>query len=153
MGTHLWQEEEEETMKLLKVSFRHTKDTQALHAMHSLILPDDDVPSLNPNVAAWLGWADKTPVAFCTARYWREESAVFLERAGVLPIAGGHGLQRRMIRLRESWAKQKGAECVLTYVSARNYESLVNLLRCGYRFYEPVYPWGVADGHYFKKEL
>jgi GNAT superfamily N-acetyltransferase len=137
----------------MQVSFRRTTDVQALRAMHSLILPSDEVPALNPNVAAWLGWAKGTPVAFCTARYWRSEGSVFLERAGVLPIAQGNGLQRRMIRLREKWAKQQGAECVLTYVEARNYESLVNLLRCRYRLYEPANPWGIEGGHYFRKEL
>lgn len=137
----------------MQVTFRRTTDVQALRALHALILPSDDTPALNPNVAAWLGWSAQTPVAFCTARYWRDECAVFLERAGVLPIANGNGLQRRMIRLRERWAQQQGAECVLTYVEARNYASLVNLLRCGFRFYEPAQPWGIEGGHYFRKEL
>lgn len=146
----------------MRVTFKRTKDVQALRALHALIFPDDDVPALNTNVAAWIGWAGEppleeqhaTPVAFCTARHWREERAVFLERAGVLPIANGQGLQRRMIRLRESWARQQsGAQEMLTYVAPRNYQSMVNLLRCGYRFYEPNYPWGIEGGHYFRKEL
>lgn len=137
----------------MQVSFRRTHDVQALRALHALILPADEVPALNPNVAAWIGWAKQTPVAFCTVRYWRHEGDAFLERAGVLPIANGHGLQRRMIRMREKWAQTQGAECVVTYVEARNYASMVNLVRCGYRFYEPAEPWGIEGGHYFRKEL
>jgi GNAT superfamily N-acetyltransferase len=135
------------------VTFKRTKDAQALRALHSLILPADDVPALSANVAAWIGWSSGTPVAFCTARYWRKDCSVFLERAGVLPIANGKGLQRRMIKLRERWARKCGAECVLTYVEAQNYASLCNLVRCGYRFYDPAKPWGIECGHYFRKEL
>jgi GNAT superfamily N-acetyltransferase len=137
----------------MKVTFRRSSDAQTLRALQTLLLPYDDKPALTPNVAAWIGWAKDTPVAFCTVRYWRGNKEAFLERAGVLPIAAGLGLQRRMIRLRERWAAGQGAECVVTYTEARNYQSLVNLLRCGYRFYEPAAPWGIDGGHYFRKDL
>jgi GNAT superfamily N-acetyltransferase len=87
------------------------------------------------------------------ARKLRWENAVFLERAGVLPIAKGLGLQRRMVRVRERWAQEVGASCCLTYAIYSNYPSIINLLRCGYRFYRPQTKWGADRSHYFRRDF
>lgn len=92
------------------------------------------------------------PVAFCAARKLQDEPGVFLNRAGVLPCANGQGLQRRMIHARLRWCKEIGAEYALTYTLYHNHASIVNLLKCGFKFDEPNWKWA-GDVHYFAKEI
>ena len=68
----------------------------------------------------------------------------YLTRAGVVKEARGAGLQRRLLRVREAYARKMGAKRTYTYVEASNYASASNLAACGYRYdyYEPG-----ADGY------
>jgi len=125
-----------------------------IQALHNLIFPNDELIAPTAMSMMWVGEDESgTPVAFCTARKLRWENAVFLERAGVLPLASGLGLQRRMIRLRERWAREIDATTCLTYTMLKNYASIVNLLRCGYRFYSPHSKWVGDRVHYFRRDF
>lgn len=138
----------------MRITFRATDDAQQIIALQALLFPADDRVRLDSFVQAWAGYDESDfPVAFCTARHWVSEGAVFLERAGVMPAFNGKGLQRRMIRLRERWARSIGAGVVLTYVAPKNYQSMVNLLRCGYRFYDPATEWAGPEMHYMERAL
>lgn len=138
----------------MKVTFRKTNDKTRVKALHDLIFVGDHHPHIVPSTAMWIGETeDETPVAFCMARKLRWENAVFLERAGVLPLASGMGLQRRMIRLRERWARSIGAGGCITYTTLKNYSSMVNLERCGYRYYYPSRWWAGENTHYFRKDF
>lgn len=59
-------------------------------------------------------------------------------RVGVLPEARGHGLQRRLLRARERYAKSNGYKGCLTYTANWNTPSLLNILQSGYTIYDPV---------------
>ena len=76
----------------------------------------------------------------------------FLCRAGVLPKASGHKLQRRLIRARIRKARKLGVKEVITYTSMWNFKSAVNILKSGLRFYKPENLWA---GHvlYFNLPL
>ena len=101
----------------------------------------------------WLVWDESgTPVAFCAARKLKGEPGVFFNRSGVLPCANGQGLQRRMIHARLRWCKEIGAEYAITYTLHNNHASIVNLLKCGFRFDVPAWRWA-GDSHYFVKEI
>lgn len=78
------------------------------------------------------------------AGVWLKPSkkAAYLTRAGVLPEARGQGLQRRLLRVRERYARAQGAERTYTYVLDTNFPSMTNLIRCGYF---PYYSTG--DGY------
>lgn len=106
----------------------------------------------------WLAKLDGKPVGFCSAYYHESLGCVFLSRAAVMTTANGLGLQRRMIRARVAWARTlAGCNRVVTYCAPRNYLSLVNLLRCGFKFYDPAdvgaANYGVAGAHYFRLYL
>lgn len=83
--------------------------------------------------------------------YWLETG--FLARAGVLPWARGNGLQRRLIKVRERYARKLGWKFMLTD-STDNPPSSNNLIACGYKLYEPRFPWRASDKSlYWRKAL
>jgi GNAT superfamily N-acetyltransferase len=130
-------------------SLRRTEELDEVRELHTLAMPED----------AWVGddhtfWIardeSKKPVGFCSAIYRPESGYVFLSRAAVAKSAQGHGLQRRMIRARVAWARKQGATEVITYTLLKNYESFLNLLKCGFRFYKPENPWVGTSVHYLR---
>lgn len=73
-------------------------------------------------------------VGFCSAKFVAGTKAVFLSRAAVIRTARGAGLHKRLIRVRLHWARAQGVDLCITYVSMRNYRSMLNLVDCGFRF-------------------
>ena len=133
-------------------SLRQTDDVDLVRELHALAFPGDE----------WVGddhqfWIARDalgkPAGFCSAIYRPEQGYVFLSRAAVVAEARGAGLQRRMIRVRVSWAQRLGAKSVITYTLLKNYESFVNLLKSGFRFYTPTEPWVGTAVHYMRLEL
>jgi GNAT superfamily N-acetyltransferase len=130
------------------VKLRRT-DARTAEAMNTLILPGDSFDSRGVH---WLAAdAEGNPLGFCSACEIGE-GYVFLSRAGLLPAARGLGLQRRMIATRLAWARRQGAVAAITYVVYENPASLVNLLRCGFRFYRPATQFA-GEVHYLHKDL
>lgn len=129
---------------------RRTDDRRTVEALHVLCFPNDE-SDLDGQL--WLLYDDDdNAVGFCSARELEHEpGVVFLSRAGVLPSAQGKGLQRRMINARLQWAREVGAKWAITYTAPKNYPSMVNLLKCGFKLYE--HDWAGAEMHYFRREL
>lgn len=127
-------------------------DYALLRRLHFEIFPGDPLPELHCNW--WLALdAENNPVGFCAVRESVQfTNAVFLTRAGVKECARGHGLQRRMIRLRTAWAKREGYQYALTYTVLDNFESMANLLKSGFRMYTPKLPYA-GKAMYFCKTL
>lgn len=130
-------------------SLRRTKDVGLVRSLHEKLFEGD----------AWVGddhtfWvardSEGLPVGFCSAIYRPQLGYVYLSRAGVDESARGAGLQRRMIRARVQWAKRLGAREVITYTLLRNYDSFVNLLKCGFRFYKPDAAYVGEQVHYMR---
>lgn len=65
------------------------------------------------------------------------DRCLFLARAGVLPRARGHGLQRRLIRARLSHARRLKCRGAYTYTTIENVASANNLIECGFRLWVP----------------
>lgn len=133
-------------------SLRLTEELDEVRELHTLAMPDDH----------WVGddhtfWIARDgsgkPVGFCSAICRPERGYVFLSRAAVAVSARGARLQRRMIRARVAWARKQGATEVITYTLLKNYESFVNLLKCGFRFYKPDAAWVGHDVHYMRLSL
>lgn len=101
----------------------------------------------------WIAYEDKVPVAFAGLRplTGHDKGRGFLCRAGVLPKARGHKLQRRLIRCRLRKAKVCGLKEVITYTYRWNFESAFNLIKEGLRMYQPPYEWGSRGAMYFYK--
>lgn len=101
----------------------------------------------------WLVFDGKRPIGFA-GLYPSEQinDGGYLVRAGVLPWHRGHGLHRRLIRVREKLAKKVGM-WVLVTDTTRAMASSNNLAREGYKLYEPKHPWSLKAAIYWRKEI
>lgn len=104
-------------------------------------------------VAWWLAEDDGYPVAFGgIAPSSKLLHVGYLCRAGVIPECRGMGLQRRLIRVREAYARRQGWSQVRT--DAASAPSANNLARMGYQIFRPEKPWSQVPGTiYFRKAL
>lgn len=88
----------------------------------------------------WMAYevsAPDDPVAFCgvvQSSYGPEYG--YLKRGAVLAAYRGHGLQRRLIRVRERQARLEGWHTLITDTTD-NPHSANNLIACGYRIFTP----------------
>lgn len=130
-------------------SARHYDD---LARLQRLTLPHDK--PYDPRKAAWwIAYIDGAPAAFggiTTSRQWAD--CMYLCRAGVAPAYRGHGLQRRMIWVREAHARRVGATWVVTDTTD-NPPSSNSLIACGYRLFDPSRPWGGRTTLYWRKRI
>lgn len=76
----------------------------------------------------------------------------FLMRSGVLPEHRGHGLQLRLIRVRERWARRCGYKGLVSY-TVENPQSANNIIKAGLLTYEPPIAFACAEAVYFKKDF
>lgn len=103
----------------------------------------------------WSISEDHHILGICSAVVRPDKGYVYLSYAVVKPSRMCGGLQRRLIQHRLRWAKRQGAIYAVTYTLLHNYPSIVNLLKCGFRFTKQAHGWmGVGnDVHYFEKPL
>lgn len=138
--------------RIRKVSMDHAGVRENLAAMHDVCFPGFD------QVEPWGDWwfvyehTSPNPVAF--AGLWksqRTEGAGYLSRAGVMPGARGHGLQRRLIKVREAEARKKRWTVLFSDTFPGNAASLNNLFACGFRAFVPSELWCGGDWIYLRK--
>ena len=92
----------------------------------------------------WIAWHKGTPVAYAGVMEHTKNYA-YLCRAGVVPEARGHGLQRKLIRKRVEYAKSLDYKGVVTYTIFHNNPSSNNLIKEGFLLFDPLDPWSVED--------
>ncbi len=76
-----------------------------------------------------------TPVGYAGLEITDGGKYAFLSRAGVVPLARGQGIQRKLIRVRERYARAHGCTHCYTYVVWYNTASMTSLVRAGYHPY------------------
>jgi GNAT superfamily N-acetyltransferase len=81
-----------------------------------------------------------------------QEPGAFLSSAVVFKGHRGGGLQRRMIRRRLAWARRRGAKYMVTYTIHGNWPSAYNLLRAGFKAYDPQYEYA-GRAWYFQRAV
>lgn len=130
---------------------RRVDDAAIPKALHAITFPLDEWARGD---AYWVLYDDhKSPVGFCSLTLLKNESGIFLCRAGVLPHVSGKGIQRRMIRARLNYARSLGRKFATTYTTYDNHASIANLLRCGFKFYYPPTRYAGRSVHYFYKDI
>lgn len=92
------------------------------------------------------------PIGFCIGTDIGDKT-MFLSRAGILLKWRGNGLHRRLIKVRERFAKKNNFECIITYVKSNNPESFSSIIKLRYEAYEPECKYGTTNSIYFKKSL
>jgi GNAT superfamily N-acetyltransferase len=122
--------------------------------LHSACWPKAGGSYWDPDAEWWLA-NDTTggAVAFAGLRASKSEAGAYLCRAGVHPMVRGNGLQRRLIKAREAWARKQGLRFLVTDTVYGNHWSANNLIEEGFRMYNPIAPWGSDDSSYWRKEL
>jgi GNAT superfamily N-acetyltransferase len=117
--------------------------------------PSDHRPVLE-NSLWWVVWRGKEPVGYAGLRVCegaQNSGLGFLSRAGVVAKHRGKGLQKRLIRARETEARALGLKELVTYVAHWNCPSINSLAACGYRHYRPATKWGGSSSVYLRKSL
>ncbi len=77
---------------------------------------------------------------------------MYLCRSGVVPEHRGKGLQKRLIRVRETYARNMAMNWVISDTTC-NPPSANSLIACGFKLYEPAQPWGNRSTIYWRKRL
>jgi GNAT superfamily N-acetyltransferase len=124
---------------------------ELLNALDRTCFPGDDLYG-KQGAEWWVGYDDAVVGCFAGLKNVGHSTG-FLCRAGVLKEARGKGLHRRLIRIRETRARETGLEWMITYVAPYNLKSANNLIACGYKLYNPQNPYGVTGALYFRKKL
>ncbi len=135
-----------------KIRIRQTKDTNAVHALDVQTFDYKIHHPVNTEGSVWwLVYDGNKPVAYAGATH-RKDNSVYLCRAGVLESHRGLGLQRELIKRRVKWARDSGADYVITYTESENIWSSNNLIKCDFLLYSPDLPWGTSeDALYWKR--
>ncbi len=101
----------------------------------------------------WLATVDKVPAGFACMRIYPDQTG-YLALAGVLTAFRGQGIQKKLIRVREAYARREGCTMVFTYTAWKNWASANSLIRNEYTLYTPASkPWGLPWSLYFRKRL
>lgn len=143
------------TYKLKKVDNADRRIADIIKEMHSVGFPD--YPMIETAVGDWwFAVSDTNEFAGFCALWPSVHSPVtrgYLARAAVLPGHRGQGLQRRFIRVRERAARAKGLLEMVSDTNSDNPSSANNLIRCGYRMWNPQVTWGHGGSIYWRKLL
>ena len=129
-------------------------DVPQIRELDRLCFPSDS-PGYDAE-AVW--WCARTlredVVAFAAIRASQQWAGVgYLNRCGVHDAWRGLGLQRRLLRAREAYARQQGWSYVVTDTTPENTASANNLIRAGFTLYQPRHPWGLRRALYWIKAL
>jgi GNAT superfamily N-acetyltransferase len=115
------------------------EDEQRIARMDAVCFPLD-TPAILAGADWSIGWDGATPAAYCAWKTAEHDGVAvgFHYRGGVLPDYRGRGLQRRMLRRRESEMRERGLKKAVTYTDADGAASMRSLIAEGYRPYVPT---------------
>ncbi len=142
------------TLKIKKIS--SNKQKLAMRELQLICLPADTPITCSPKGCAMAVYDEETMVAFALARQSvGYQKTMYLARVGVHPDYRGRGLQKKLIELREGWARKKGFTHSITDTTNESVASMRSLLAAGYRPFWPqlVKPWALKESVYWKKKL
>ena len=117
---------------------RSASDFEDIRDIHIRIFAggEREIPDLTG--AWWLLVYNNRPVGFCgihLSSNWQKTA--YLCRVGILERHTGKGLHKRLIRVREKWARKQNIAWIVTDTASDNYPSANSLIKCGYRLWDP----------------
>lgn len=136
-----------------KFSVKRCHDKSVIKHLHKRIFPTDEW--YDEESVDWVVEDDMGRyVGFCMFALCQKDPNVgHLARAGILTGSQGYGLHRRLIEVRERFARKAKFKTCITYTKAYNVQSMVNLQKCGYRIYAPKKLYADKDCVYWIKHL
>lgn len=132
-----------------KVADLSYADRSIIKGLDRLCFPWDD--PYDPRYAFWwIAWDGDAPIGYAGLKLLRDEpGTAFMCRVGVLAQYRGQGIGKRLIQSRVRWAKRNpNISALVTYTMRDNLASANNLLKLGFRLYNPEYQYG-GDALYF----
>jgi GNAT superfamily N-acetyltransferase len=127
-------------------------DIAGMKALERVQFPQDDPPSWDAPGAEW--WvvkdANGNVVAFGGGWLRVSENMYYLARSAVADAHQGHGLQKRLIRVRVRAARAMGARGAFTY-TVFNPASANSLIACGFKMYRPAWRYGGKTAQYWRR--
>lgn len=103
----------------------------------------------------WLAYHDNEPAAVAFAAIVPSvivKDYAFLMRSGVLKDHRGHGLQRRLVGVRERYARRLGFWGLVSY-TIENPHSANNLIKAGMKMYTPAWDFAGPGACYWRKDF
>jgi predicted GNAT family acetyltransferase len=129
------------------------KDWRQIAAADGECFPADEPPKFDDGTV-WIALVEQGKLCAYAGIKALGSDVWYLNRAGVKRQYRGKGLQCRLIKARLKLAKRMGAKLAITYTILGNADSSNNLIRCGFKIYEPQYAWaGKTQSIYWRKEL
>jgi RimJ/RimL family protein N-acetyltransferase len=133
---------------------KRSENKELIKKLHDEIFPDDIWCGLEHTVS-WVVWFNKKPVGFCLLNI-SDSDYGYYTRAGINKKHWGKGLHKRMLLVREKFARQFGYSRIVTYTTIDNIQSISNLQKRGYMIYEPKSKYADDKKNkflYWKKDL
>ena len=139
-------------LTIRRVDPHKTEILQTLKNLHGATFPGTPEPDYL-DCWWWLVYSGATPVGFAgmgpSARW---ERTGYFNRAGVTYLFQGKGIQKRLIKTRMAWARKLNYTHVVSD-TRENPASANSLIKCGFKIYEPRYPWGFKESLYWIRKL
>ncbi len=101
----------------------------------------------------WIGYHEDKEVAFCGLVPFEPFHVGYFKRCLVLPDHHGHGIQFRMMMVRDLKARQLGWPMVVSECGANNHFSASNFRKAGFERIDPEQKWGAPGSIYWRKSL
>ena len=122
-----------------------------IEAMDAFIFDDGSylVESMDGYLHYWIAWCKGQPIGYAVAEEY-QDGIVFHARSAVLEKYRGQGLQKRLIKARETISN---ITLFMTYISVENPASINSFISQGYKAHTPDYFYGGQEMLYLCKEI
>ena len=139
--------------KIVKVDTRDADVAKTLHYLHKKCLPGDELFDITTG-HWWIVYDEfMLPIGFAgMVRSYSWYDCGYLCRAGVVKEWRGHGIQKKLLKTRELYAKKLGWNWLISDTTD-NAASSNSLISSGFKLYEPSKPWGYKHTLYWRKKL
>lgn len=102
----------------------------------------------------WIAYNEAVPVAYIgVISSTHYPNAGYFTRVGVLAEHRGNGLQARLMRVMERFARCRLGFSSLVSDTTDTVHSANNFIRAGWHLFDPEFPWAFSNTLYWRKAL
>ena len=135
----------------MKYKIKRGKSLFLAYVLHEWYVSPEPTICIKKDSIPWYVYGeDGKSYGFASARELNGD-ILYLNSAAVVPEARGNGLQKRLIRCRARYADKHDLTAI-TYTTPDNSASINNLVSCGFRAYQPEYPWVGKQYCYWRRD-
>lgn len=138
---------------MVKPVIRRCKRLNIIRHLDCQIFDSDYPVQLTENSIWWVVKVEGEVAGFAGLDLNFNHKEAFLCRCGILPKFRGKGLQKRLLKVRERYARTQNIKALWTYTSVHNVSSMNSLIKNGYKTYLPWDHDDTSDFIYWLKYL